>query len=117
LYPALAGAYAEPVPLGDLAGTAAETLSLLLIFASFFIIAYLTIKVRSPRSFQFEMFLFTIVLVAAEIPHILDSLAMINLGALEAWGLPIHSVSMVILSVFVAYRTYGFFRHGENALK
>jgi hypothetical protein len=91
----------------------AELISLTLIIASFLVVTYLTLRSRSRKSFQFEMFLFTVVLVVAEIPRTLYSLGIIDLDWLSAFGLEIHSVSMVTLTAFVAIRFNGFFRKGE----
>ncbi|MDV3244406.1 MAG: hypothetical protein LYZ66_04430 [Nitrososphaerales archaeon] len=101
----------------DILATSANLLSLIFILGSFVIIAYLAAKVRTLRSFQFEMFLFLLVLALSEVPHVLDSMNVVNLGGMVTYGLAIHSVSMVILSGFVAYRTYGFFKGKTNALK
>jgi hypothetical protein len=92
------------------AGAIAEIASLFLIIASTFLIVYLNFRVRNIRTFQFEMLLFTIILVAAEIPRTLYSLGVVDLDFLSLTGLEIHSVSMVILALFVSYRTVGFFR-------
>ena len=88
----------------------AEIVSLLLILASTVLIVYLNFRIRNIRTFQFEILIFTLILVAAEIPRTLYSLGVIDLDALSPAGLAIHSVSMVFLVLFVAYRTAGFFR-------
>jgi len=75
-----------------------------LIVASFLIITYLALRAKTIRSFQFEMFVVLLVLVLAEIPKILDSLAIINISSIETTGLIIHTVSMVFLSVFILIR-------------
>ena len=76
----------------------------MLIVASFLIITYLALRAKTIRSFQFEMFVVLLVLVLAEIPKILDSLAIINISSIETTGLIIHTVSMVFLSVFILIR-------------
>ncbi len=101
----------------DILGTSAELLSLIFIVGSFVIIAYLAARVRTVRSFQFEMFLFLLVLAMAEVPRVLYSMNVVDLGSMATYGLAIHSVSMVILSGFVAYRIFGFFRGKTNAFK
>jgi hypothetical protein len=106
--------YAEQ---GNVAGTSAELVSLILILISFLVITYLAARVRNVRSFQFEMFLFTLVLVVAEVPRTLYAIGVVDLDSFSTIGLFIHSVSMVILTAFVAYRTYGFFRGGSDAPK
>lgn len=89
----------------------AEVLSLVLIIGSFAIIAYLAFRTKTVRSFQFEMFLFMLVLAVAEIPRILETLGVITGGPYyDQVGLEIHSVSMVILAAFVALRVYRFSR-------
>ncbi len=102
-------AYASEDPLT----VAVEIFSLALILASFLVISYLTYRVRSRRTFQFEMFLFTVVLVAAEVPRVLYSLHVVDLDALSTVGLGIHSLSMVVLTGFVLIRLNGFFRTGK----
>src|ERR1700676_4287714 len=88
-----------------------EILSLILILASFAIIIRLALRTKTVRSFQFEMFLFMLVLAAAETPRILQTLGIIAGGPFfDQIGLEIHSVSMVILAAFVALRTYRFWR-------
>jgi hypothetical protein len=100
------------------AGALAELGSFFLILASAVLIVYLNLKVRNIRTFQFEILLFTVILVAAEIPRTLYSLGLVDLDALSPAGLEIHSVSMVILTLFVSYRTVGFFRGRQiTALK
>lgn len=98
-------------------GISAELLSLFFILGSFVVISYLAIKVRTVHSFQFEMFLFVLVLAVSEVPYSLSMMHVIDLGGLVTYGLWIHSASMVILAGFVAYRIYGFFRGNANALK
>ena len=97
----------------DPVGKVTELISLALILASFLVVSYLTYRSRSRKSFQFEMFLFTVVLVAAEIPRTLYSLGVIDIDSLSTFGLGIHSVSMIILTAFVAIRFNGFFRRGQ----
>ena len=91
-------------------GLTAEFLSLVFVIGAFLILAYLALRVRTRRSFQFEMFLFALVLGAAEVPHIALDMSGLDLGPLVTYGLEVHSVSMVILASFVAYRVYGFFK-------
>lgn len=101
----------------DLMLNFAEVLSLIFIVASFLILAYLALKVRSRRSFQFEMFLFALILGSAEVPAVLYQMSGLDLGVLVTYGLEVHSVSMVFLAAFVAYRIYGFFRGNAVARK
>jgi hypothetical protein len=67
--------------------------------------------VRTVRSFQFQMFLFMLVLAVAEAPRILETLGVVTGGPYyDLVGLEIHSVSMVILAAFVGFRIYRFWR-------
>ena len=90
------------------AGAFAELLSLLLIVGALVVVSYLNVKVRSRKTFQFEMLVFVAVLAVAEIPRTLYSLDIIDLEALSDVGLELHSISMLVLSAFVGYRVYGF---------
>jgi hypothetical protein len=89
----------------------AETLSLALVLLAFIIMTALALRARSTRSLQFQLFVFTAILVAAEIPRILESVGLIVITEpLETGGLLLHTVSMAVLSGFVAHRTYRFLR-------
>jgi hypothetical protein len=98
---------AGTVSLGDLTQVG-DFVSLLLITASFIVLALAARRIRVLRSFQVEMFIFGIVLFAAESPHILSSMGLIDVSSFEVDGLALHSVSMVILAGLVAYRIRGF---------
>jgi hypothetical protein len=88
-----------------------EVLSLVLVLASFAVIAYLAFRTKTVRSFQFEMFLFMLILAVAEVPKIVETLGVFAGGPYyDMIGLEIHSVSMVILVAFVALRVYRFSR-------
>jgi hypothetical protein len=88
-----------------------EGVSLILIIGALAIISYLAFRTKTVRSFQFEMFLFMLVLAAAEAPRILETLGVITGGSYyDLVGLEIHSVSMVILAAFVGFRIYRFWR-------
>src|SRR5690242_14637522 len=86
-----------------------EAFSLILVISSFVLITYLAFRAKSIRSFQFEMFLFVLVLAVSEIPRILETLGALTEGPYyDQVGLEIHSVSMVILTAFIALRVYKF---------
>ena len=88
-----------------------EIFSLALIIASLAIISHLALRTKTVRSFQFEMFLFMLVLAASEVPRILETLGIITGGPYyDQLGLEIHSASMVVLTLFVAIRVYNFWR-------
>ena len=97
--------------LGTSLGSLTETggfVSLVLISASFIVLALAANRIRVLRSFQVEMFIFGVILFAAESPHILSTMGLINVSSFEVDGLALHSVSMVILAGLVAYRIRGF---------
>lgn len=98
------------------ATSAGESASLLIISVA--LVAFLAagIKVRTLRSFQTEMLVFALVLFAAEVPRILGTLGVIDVSAYQDFGLEVHSASMVVLAVFVAYRVYGFRRPSQKLL-
>ena len=93
--------------LGDLT-QAGGFVSLVLITSSFIVLALAAGRIRVLRSFQVEMFIFGIILFAAESPHVLSTLGLIDVSSFEVDGLALHSVSMVILAGLVAYRIRGF---------
>jgi len=74
-------------------------------------ISYLALRTKTLRSFQFEMFVFMLVLVVAEAPRIFETLGVFSGGDYyDLVGLEVHSVSMVVLALFVALRVYNFWR-------
>ena len=93
-----------------------ESTSLLLISGVLVIFAVASVKVRTLRSFQTEMLVFALVLFAAEVPRILGTLGFIDVTPYEDLGLEVHSASMVVLALFVAYRVYGFRRPSQKLL-
>src|SRR5437879_1094585 len=60
-----------------------EDVFLILIIASLGIISYLAFRTKTVRSFQFEMFLFMLVLAVAEAPRILETLGVVTGGPLR----------------------------------
>jgi hypothetical protein len=112
----------NPLDLGSSASDALtavapymEVASLVLVLSSFVIIAYLALRTKTFRSFQFEMFLFMLVLAVSEVPKILETLGVITGGPYyDLVGLEIHSASMVVLAIFVALRIYRFWGGKET---
>jgi len=96
-------------PSIDLA-SAGEIVSLLLIFATFCILAYTAYRSRSTRSFQFEMFIFILILAFAEIPRIFETILGWQMESADFYGLVIHTVSMFVLAFFVISRAYKFMK-------
>ena len=89
-----------------------EALSIILISLALIVFGVAYAKSRSTKSLQFQMLLFVLVLFAAEIPRILGTLEIVDVSSYEDLGLEIHSVSMVVLVAFMAYRVYGFMKEG-----
>lgn len=92
------------------ATTAGELVSLALIAGILAVLIISSYKTKTYRSLQFQMLLFAIVLFAAEIPRVLSTLGVLDIAGLEDIGLELHSVSMVILVLFMAYRIRSFMR-------
>jgi len=85
-----------------------EVSSLVFVTASFILLTLVARRSRTIRSFQFQMFLFALILFVSEVPRILGTLGLIDLTSIEDVGLALHTIAMVPLSFFVAYRTYRF---------
>jgi len=103
------------VDLESLTSTS-ETFTLLLIFLIMAILTVAAARTKTLRSFQFEMFVFALVLFSAEVPRVLDTLGLIDASSYEDFGLEVHSASMVVLVAFVALRVYSFQRPGQAFL-
>jgi hypothetical protein len=85
--------------------TFGEALSLVLIIVAFGLIAALSMRSRTTSSFQFELYVFILVVVLAELPKIASDLGLIpNIQSFVLPGLIIHSISMAFLSGFVLWR-------------
>jgi hypothetical protein len=81
--------------------------SLVLIFVAFGLIAALSMRSRTTSSFQFELYVFVLVVVMAEVPGILINLGFLPaLASYELDGLIVHSFSMAFLSGFILWRAY-----------
>ncbi|QQG48850.1 MAG: hypothetical protein HY247_00570 [archaeon] len=87
-----------------------EYISLVLVIFAFLTFAILAMKSRSLRSLQGQMFVVVLIIFAAELPRILWTIGIVDLSWLADYGLEVHSVSMVLLTGFLAYRIYGFLR-------
>ncbi|HXQ92046.1 MAG TPA: hypothetical protein VN739_03505 [Nitrososphaerales archaeon] len=94
---------------------AAGYLSLALIFVAFGLIAILSMRSRTVSSFQFELYVFVLVVVMAEVPAIAINLGYLQpLQQYELDGLIVHSFSMAFLSGFVLWRAYKAFGPGTE---
>ena len=87
-----------------------ESISLILVTVALFVFTYIAWTSKSPRSLQFQLGLVVVVLFLSEVPHILASLGLIDLGPYEDLGLELHGVSMFLITGFILYRFYGFLR-------
>ena len=87
-----------------------ETFSLIMVLLAFVLFARFALRSKSVRSLQFGLFLFALVLVVSEVPHILGTLGLLNLGLYETQGLLVHTVAMGILSLAIIYRFYRLLR-------
>jgi hypothetical protein len=87
-----------------------EITSLILVTAAFVLFVIMATRSRVIRSFQFQMFLFALILFISEVPRILGTLGFLDLKSIEDLGLTLHTAAMVPLSLFVAYRTYRFLK-------
>jgi len=91
--------------------------SLVLIFIAFGLIAALSMRSRTISSFQFELYVFVLVVVMAEVPAILINLGFLpGLAQYELDGLIVHSASMAFLSGFILWRAYRSFGNKKSRL-
>jgi hypothetical protein len=90
--------------------TLGETISLISVSLAFVILTWLALKIRTVRSFEFQVFIFSFVLFVAEVPRILQSLGLIELNSVQTVGLIVHASSMILLSAFLAQRIYSFMK-------
>jgi len=99
--------------LFDLLTEGGEFTSLILVTTAFVLFVILATRGRVIHSFQFQMFLFALILFISEVPRILRTLGFLNLKSIEDVGLTLHTIAMVPLSLFVAYRVYRFLKGGK----
>ncbi len=87
-----------------------ETFTLTGVLISAAIFTRLALKARSIGSFRFQLSIFMLVWVAAEIPHIAETLGLIAVGSFDELGLEVHMMSMAVFALFVGSRSYKFLR-------
>jgi len=87
-----------------------EVVSLLVIVSILLVLAAAAFKVKTYRSLQFQTLLFAVVLFAAEIPRVAETIGILGVTGLEDLGIELHSVSMLVLVLFLAYRIRGFMK-------
>jgi hypothetical protein len=94
--------------LDDLIVQAMETFTLVGILVAAGIFLRLGLKARSIGSFRFQLSIFMLAWVAAEIPHVAETLGLVATGSYDDLGLGIHLTSMALFAVFVGLRSYKF---------
>lgn len=94
----------------EFALTLAETSSLILILLAFALFLRLAARSKSVRTLQFDLFLFALVLVVTEVPHVLINLGLINMELYATPGLAIHTFAMGLVSVAITHRFYRMLR-------
>src|SRR5690349_7021180 len=90
--------------------TITETFTLIGILVSGAIFVRLAFKAKSLGSFRFQLSLFMLVWVGAEVPHVLETLGLIVVGSLDSIGLAAHMISMAVFAIFVGARSVNFLR-------
>ena len=88
--------------------TVFETFNLLLILLAFAIFTRLTFKGKSIGNFRLQLSIFLIIWVISEIPHIAESLGLLETTSYEDTGLYLHAVSMATFALFVGWRSLKF---------
>ena len=96
--------------------TVMELFTLAGIIVSGGIFTRLAFKAKSIGSFRFQLSLFMLVWVASEVPHVLQTLGLIDATPYDSFGLAAHMTSMAIFAVFVGARSASFFRFKPPAL-
>ena len=104
-----------PLELSYIIASSSDSISLALILVSTVLMGYLAYRARTVRSFQFQMLVVLLVVAAAESPHILSNVGLINVSGMEEAGLFIHTLSMFFLAFFVALRVTKYFKDGGGA--
>ncbi len=66
-------------------------------------------KAKNVGSFRLQLSIFMIIWVAAEIPHIVQTLGLIGVGTYDDAGLALHMTSMAAFAVFVGARSFRYF--------
>lgn len=69
-----------------------------------FIFGRFALKARTRSSLQFQLFVFLLIFVIAEIPRALWNLNLIDLSYYREFGLSIHAFAMVLFAGFVLFR-------------
>ena len=87
-----------------------ETFNLIGVLLAFAIFTRLAIKGKSLGSFRFQLSLFILVWVIAELPHIASTLNLVSTEGYETFGLTFHMLSMTAFAFFLGAKSYNFLR-------
>ncbi len=87
-----------------------ENFSLVGLVVAFFVFSWLSIRARSLGSFRFQLSIFMLVWISAEVPHIAETLGLVGDLGFGLFGLTLHMVSMFSFALFVGARSYRFLR-------
>ena len=94
----------------DLLVQAVETFSLIGVLVAFVIFARLAVKARAIGKFRFQLSIFMLVWVLAEVPHTVSTLGLISTAGYEDIGLTFHMLSMAAFAVFIGAKSFSFAR-------
>ncbi len=87
-----------------------ENFSLAGLVVAFFVFSWLAIKARSLGSFRFQLSIFMLIWILAEVPHIATTLGLVSDLGFGLYGLTLHMISMFSFALFVGARSYKFLR-------
>ncbi len=90
----------------------AETLSLVLVMATFVVFLGIVLRVRAHRGLQLDLFIFSLILFSSEVPHILNTLGILPMSEqFRVAGLGLHTLSMGVLCFAITYRFFQRIKH------
>jgi len=75
---------------------------------AFLLFTRLAIKAKSTGSFRFQLSIFMLIWLMAEIPRVADTLGLISTAGFGLYGLTFHMISMFAFALFVGARSYLF---------
>ena len=92
----------------DLVVEAAETFTSVMIVLSAIVFTRLAFKSKGFGNFQFQLSIFVLVWVIAELPHIGSTLGLIDDTSYATFGITFHFISMAAFAFFVGIRSIQF---------
>ena len=87
---------------------AAEIFTSVMIVLSAMVFTRLAFKSKGFGSFQFQLSIFVIIWVIAELPHIAGTLGLIDDTSFATFGITFHFISMAAFAFFVGIRSIQF---------